>query len=115
MRMAGVVEVSQWHDLAALDDVPAGQMSAHEIGDIHLALYNIGGAIYATDNVCTHAYALLTDGWLDNNVVECPLHGGQFDVCTGKAVCTPAETDLKIYSTRVSNGRIEVLLPGAGG
>jgi nitrite reductase/ring-hydroxylating ferredoxin subunit len=113
--MAGDADGSQWHDLAALDEIPAGQMSAHEVGDFHLALYNIDGNIFASDNVCTHAYALLTDGWLDGNVVECPLHGGQFDVCTGKAVCSPAEADLQTYSVRVTNGRIEVLLPEARG
>jgi len=90
-------------------------MSAHEVGDIHLALYNIDGTIFATDNVCTHAYALLTNGSLGSNVVECPQHGGQFDVCTGKAVCSPAEVDLQTYSVRVTNGRIEVLLPEARG
>jgi nitrite reductase/ring-hydroxylating ferredoxin subunit len=104
---------SEWRDLAAVDDVASGQMSAYEVGEIHLALYNIDGTIFATDNVCTHAYALLTDGWLDNNIVECPLHGGQFDVCTGKAVCSPAETDLQTYPVRVTEGRIEVLLPVA--
>jgi nitrite reductase/ring-hydroxylating ferredoxin subunit len=58
------------------------------------------------------AYALLTDGWLDDAVVvECPLHGGQFDVCTGKAICTPAEADLQTYPARIVDGQIEVLLP----
>jgi hypothetical protein len=52
-------------------------------------------------------------GWLDSNVVECPLHGGQFDVSTGKAVCSPAEVDIQTYAVRVTNGRIEVLLPEA--
>jgi nitrite reductase/ring-hydroxylating ferredoxin subunit len=110
--MAGDAD-GQWHDVAALNDVPSGEMSACEVGEIHLALYNIDGTVFATDNVCTHAYALLTDGWLDNNVVECPLHGGQFDVCTGKAVCSPAEIDLQTYPARVTDGRIEVLLPAA--
>jgi nitrite reductase/ring-hydroxylating ferredoxin subunit len=50
---------SQWHALATLDDVAPGQMIAREVGDIRLALYNVGGEIFATDNVCTHAYALL--------------------------------------------------------
>ena len=113
--MAGDADGSQWHDLASLDDIPVGQMSAYDIGETHVALYNIDGTIFATDNVCTHAYALLTDGWLDNNVVECPLHGGQFDVCTGKAMCSPAEQDIQTYTVRVTNGRIEVLLPPANG
>jgi nitrite reductase/ring-hydroxylating ferredoxin subunit len=102
---------AKWHALGMLDDIAPGQMAAREVGDVQIALYNVGGEIFATDNVCTHAYALLTDGWLDTNVIECPLHGGQFNVCTGKAVCEPVEIDLRTYSVRVVEGRIEVLLP----
>jgi nitrite reductase/ring-hydroxylating ferredoxin subunit len=111
--MAENTDGSQWRPLATLNDVPSGEMSSHDVGDIHIALYNIDGTIFATDNVCTHAYALLTDGWLDNNIIECPLHGGQFDVRTGKAVCSPAESDLRTYPVRVVEGQIEVLLPNA--
>ena len=102
---------SEWRALATLDEINLGQMIARESGDIHVALYNVGGSIFATDNVCTHAYALLTDGWLDDSVVECPLHGGQFNVCTGEAICTPAETNLRTFSVRVVDGQVEVLLP----
>src|ERR1700733_7156582 len=111
--MAGNTDGSQWRPLATLDDVPSGEVSAHDVGDIHIALYNIDGTVVATDNVRAHAYALLTDGWLDNNIIECPLHGGQFDVCTGKAVCSPAESDLRTYPVRVGEGQIEVALPEA--
>jgi nitrite reductase/ring-hydroxylating ferredoxin subunit len=109
--MAGDEAGSEWRVVAALDEIDAGQMIAREIGALQLALYNVGGNIFVTDNVCTHAYALLTDGWLDDSVVECPLHGGQFDVCTGKAMCTPAEVDLRTYPVRIVDGQVEVLLP----
>jgi nitrite reductase/ring-hydroxylating ferredoxin subunit len=110
--MAGDESGSEWHVVAAIGDVDAGQMIAREIGATQIALYNVGGNIYATDNVCTHAYALLTDGWLDDAVVECPLHGGQFNVCTGKAICAPAEVNLRTYPVRIFEEQIEVLLPG---
>jgi nitrite reductase/ring-hydroxylating ferredoxin subunit len=90
--MAENIDGSQWRPLATLNDVPSGEMSSHDVGDIHIALYNIDGTIFAT---------------------ECPLHGGQFDVCTGKAVCSPAEADLRTYPVRVVEGQIEVLLPNA--
>jgi nitrite reductase/ring-hydroxylating ferredoxin subunit len=113
--MAAEADGSEWRALVTLDEVGAGQMSAHEIGDILLALYNVDGTVYATDNICSHAFALLSDGWLDGNIIECPLHGGQFDVCTGKAVCSPAEADIRTYPVRVAEGKIEVLLPKASG
>ncbi len=101
----------RWHDLTAADDLPAGQMTGHEVDGLHVALYNAGGRFLATDNICPHGEALLTDGYLDDTVIECPLHGAQFDVCNGALLCGPAETALRSYSTRVADGRIQVLLP----
>ncbi len=105
MTQAGV-----WHDIIAIEALAPGEMLAFKVGSAHLAIYNVGGAIYATDNICSHAYALLTDGWLEGTVVECPLHGGQFDVCTGKAVFDPAEVDIRIYPVRVQDERVMVQL-----
>jgi nitrite reductase/ring-hydroxylating ferredoxin subunit len=53
------------------------------------ALYNIDEQIYATHNVCTHAKALLSDGWLDHDAIKGPLHGGRFGVKTGKGLGPP--------------------------
>jgi nitrite reductase/ring-hydroxylating ferredoxin subunit len=106
-----MVSDSNWHSFATLDEIGAGQMQAREIGEVHVAVYNVNGELFATDNVCTHAYALLTDGWLDDDIVECPLHGGRFNVCTGKAVGNPAEADLRTYPVRIVDGKIEILLP----
>ena len=66
-----------------------------------LALYRVDGEFFCTDNVCTHAYALLTDGWLEGHVIECPLHAGQFDIRTGKGLCPPITTDLRTLLVRI--------------
>jgi nitrite reductase/ring-hydroxylating ferredoxin subunit len=88
-------------------------MIARELAGKQIALYRFEGALYATDNICTHAYALLTDGWLDGDIVECPLHGGQFCITNGKAMSSPAEKALAVYELRVRDGTIEILLPDA--
>lgn len=103
--------VDQWHAVGAEGDVPLGEMAARDVGAHQIAIYNIEGELFCTDNICSHAYALLTDGWLDGEVVECPLHGARFDVRTGKAVCGPATCDVKTYPIRIIDGRIEVSLP----
>lgn len=54
------------------------------------------------------AYALLSDGLLEDDMGECPLHGGCFNVKTGKALCEPAEVDLRVYPTRLVENRIEI-------
>lgn len=100
-----------WHAVGAAEEIGPGEMAAREVAGVQIALYNVGGALFATDSVCTHAYALLSDGWLDDDVVECPLHGGQFSVRTGKALSDPAEQDLRTYPVRIVEGQVEILLP----
>jgi nitrite reductase/ring-hydroxylating ferredoxin subunit len=108
-------EAGAWQRVAAAEDVPEGEVLALRLGERQVALYNVEGRIYATDNVCTHAYALLSDGWLDGTVVECPLHGGQFDVTTGEALSSPCERALSTFPTRVAEGQVEILLPREAG
>jgi len=75
-----------------------------------IALYDIEGQIFATDDICTHAYAKLSDGWFDKGEIECPLHAGRFDARTGKATAPPCVDDLKTYEVRVAGGEIQVKL-----
>jgi naphthalene 1,2-dioxygenase system ferredoxin subunit len=63
-----------------------------------LVLYNIEGETYATHNICTHAQALLSDSWLDSEVIECPIHGGRFEVKSGKGLGPPITCDLKTFA-----------------
>jgi naphthalene 1,2-dioxygenase system ferredoxin subunit len=86
-------------------------MLAVSFGGRDLALYDIGGTVYATDNLCTHAHAQLTDGTLEGELIECPLHGGRFEVKTGKGLGPPIPCDLQTYRARVQDNEIQVLLP----
>ena len=98
----------EWVAAAKVADVAVGRMFAVSAGDKSLAVYNIGGTFYATDNECTHAFAMLTDGAIDGDVIECPLHGGAFEIKTGKGLGAPIFCDLRTYPTRVSGDSIEV-------
>ena len=102
-----------WVRVAAVGDVAEGSAIPVEVAGFSLAVYHLdSGEYFCTDNVCTHAFALLTDGWLEGNVIECPLHAGQFDVRTGKGLCEPIEEDLKTFPVRVEGDDILVALPG---
>ena len=75
---------------------------AVRVGDREIAVYHLaGGDFRATDNVCTHEYTLLSDGWLEDGCIECPLHAARFDVKSGKALCAPAETNLQVFEVKV--------------
>ena len=97
-----------WVTVLASGKIKPGEIAAAKHGDIDLAIYNIDGTYYATDGMCTHAMAALSEGFLEGDVVECPLHAGAFEVKTGKAVCLPAVDDLRTYPTRVVGSDIQV-------
>ena len=98
----------QWIAVGSLADLKEGAMKDVDLGEKQLAIYNVGGEIYATDGMCTHAYAMLTDGFLDGDIVECPLHAGCFNVKTGAGLGPPITENLKTYPVRVAGDNIEV-------
>ena len=100
---------ADWVRVAGVADVAEGQVLGVRVGGREIALYHLkGGDIRATDNICTHEYAKLTDGWLEDGCIECPLHAARFDVRTGKALCAPAETNLAVFEVRVEGGDLLV-------
>jgi nitrite reductase/ring-hydroxylating ferredoxin subunit len=106
-------EAGNWVRVAALADVAEGSAVPVEVGGLQLAIYHLqGGEVFCTDNVCTHAFALLTDGWLEGCLIECPLHAGQFDVRTGAGQGAPIEEDIKTFKVKVEDGQVMVNLPG---
>jgi naphthalene 1,2-dioxygenase system ferredoxin subunit len=85
--------------------------TAVEVAGEQLALFRIGGCLYVTGNICTHQFALMTDGFLDGEFIECPMHQGRFHVPTGAAQGTPVTIPLKTYPVRVQGGDIEIEWP----
>jgi nitrite reductase/ring-hydroxylating ferredoxin subunit len=99
-----------WVRAAARSDLAEGEVIGVEVAGRSIALYDADGGLFATDNICTHAYACLSDGWLDGEVIECPLHAARFDIRNGKVLDPPATEDLKTYPVRVVGHEIEVRL-----
>jgi len=99
-----------WVRAASRADLPEGEVLGVDIGGRSIALYEVAGEIFATDNICTHAYARLSDGWLDGDLIECPLHAARFDVRTGKVLDPPATEDLKTFPVRLIEDEIQVKL-----
>src|ERR1700719_3889400 len=78
-------------------EVAPGSVKAFAVGDKTLAVYNIDGTFYATDDECTHAAASLADGMIDGDTIECCMHMGSFHIQTGRVVEPPCETPLRTY------------------
>ena len=90
------------------DELSSGQMKLVEIGEERILLTNIDGEYHAVSEVCTHVGGPLSEGTLEGPVVECPLHGSQFDVRTGAVENPPASDPLKVYRVRVQGQDILV-------
>ena len=101
----------KWRVAVAVADVKVDEPAACSLGTHEIAVYLVDGAYYATSNICTHASALLTDGFMDGCEIECPLHNARFDVRTGKVLTSPAEVDLEIFRTRIVGDYVEILIP----
>lgn len=89
-------------------DLPPGASRRFALpnGD-ELAIYNVNGEFYATDNFCPHRGAALSDGAISGHIVECGWHGWQFDVRTGE--CLTVTERIKTFVVQVSEeGMIEV-------
>jgi naphthalene 1,2-dioxygenase system ferredoxin subunit len=96
-------------DAGPADDFPAGTCKTIDLPEgRELALYNIDGEFYATESFCPHKGARLADGILCEHVIECELHGWQFDVRTGE--CLTVTERLKTYEVIVEGGLIKVLV-----
>jgi toluene monooxygenase electron transfer component len=100
---------NEWIALCEESELPPGEMRGFDVGGLPpVALFNVGGCIHATSNICTHNVAVLTDGSFDGQIVECPLHGGSFDVTTGQAVAYPCERGIEKFQVQVIEKRISI-------
>ncbi len=100
--MAGYVKVAKTGDLEE------GQGSCVEVEGKPIALFNVGGTIYATDHTCPHMGGPLADGTLDGSAVTCPWHGWTFDVSSGKVLRPPTGATITTYPVRIEGDDIEI-------
>jgi len=103
---------ARWVDALSTDDLPTDDVLGLLVAGRDIALYTIGEAVYATDNVCTHGQARLCDGFLDGHEIECPLHQGKFDVRDGRPTCEPVTEALRSYPVKIEGQRVYVQLDG---
>ena len=82
----------------AKDEIAPDSVKAFDVADKRLAVFNLGGRYYGTDDECTHASASLADGTLDGEVIECAVHMGAFHVPTGEVKAPPCAVALRTYN-----------------
>jgi nitrite reductase/ring-hydroxylating ferredoxin subunit len=104
--------MAEWVKVCDSKSLKSGEMLDFDLNDKKILIININNNIYASDRICTHAYADLSTGFLNENekTVTCPLHMSVFDLQNGNPLNLPAEVPLKIYKTKKENNSIFVLL-----
>ena len=101
---------TEWLDAAAQTDLWDGAGTAVLVQGRDIAIFRIGDAVFATDNLCTHGQARLCDGFVEGFEIECPLHQGRFDLRSGAATCAPAVEAVKTYPVRIEGDRVHLSL-----
>jgi naphthalene 1,2-dioxygenase ferredoxin component len=98
--------IVSWINVARLSQLTSDYPTALNVEGHRVALYVVDDAVYATSNICTHQFALLSDGYQEGGEIECPLHQGRFDIRSGKALCAPLSADLATYEVEVRSDEV---------
>jgi 3-phenylpropionate/trans-cinnamate dioxygenase ferredoxin subunit len=101
--------MSDYVEVGPADSIPAGSAVLIEVDGALVAVFNCDDTYYAVADTCSHEEASLSEGELvDDCCVECPLHGAQFDLRTGAALCLPATQPVATYEVAVEDGIVKV-------
>ena len=90
------------------DLLTEGKPIAVEVEGKQVCVTRVGEEVFAVSNICTHAYAELTDGEVKGFTIECWLHGADFDLRTGKALTLPATDPLEIFAVEREGNSITI-------
>ncbi len=103
-------EMAEKTALCEAASLAPGEMVRFELdGEDPMLLINDEGEFRLIDDDCTHAIASLSEGRLEGQTIFCPLHGGSFNIRTGKACSLPCKQALRTYDVQVEDGTVYFL------
>lgn len=89
-------------------EVQEGRPTLAVVGDIEIAVFRVGRDLFAIGDLCSHAEASLSEGEQYEYIVECPRHGGRFDIRSGKARHFPAFSPVRTFPIKVEDGSVYI-------
>jgi nitrite reductase/ring-hydroxylating ferredoxin subunit len=95
-------------ELCKINEVAPGTALKVEAAGLVVAVFNLDGEFYVTDDSCTHGPGSLSEGYVDGDVIECNFHNGQFNIKTGEVVSPPCMIPIKTYPAVVQDGKVFV-------
>jgi nitrite reductase/ring-hydroxylating ferredoxin subunit len=99
--------------LCSTDDVPDGGALKVERDGLILAVFNLGGRFFVTDDTCTHGPGSLSEGEIDGEIVECNFHNGAFHIPSGRVEAPPCMVPLRTYKVSVVDNQVCIDAPDA--
>ena len=99
--------MTEFVEVARLEELPPGKGTTVSVGNTDIALFNVGGAIYAIEASCPHQGSSLGSSDLDGRIVTCRAHGWRYDVTTGSTLHVPGY-GVPTYPVKVEDGKIMV-------
>ena len=93
-------------ELCKINEVAPGTALKVEAAGLVVAVFNVDGEFYVTDDSCTHGPGSLSEGYVDGDVIECNFHNGQFNIKTGEVVSPPCMIPIKTYPAMVQDGKV---------
>lgn len=100
----------EWVTVGQAGEIADGEVNSYSVGERQVGIANVGGALHAFDDLCSHQQCSLAAGELDDVVIECPCHGSRFDVTTGEAVQGPATDPVDVFEAREEGDELQVSL-----
>ena len=100
--------MDDWNNVGTRDQVGPDQPLAASIGEQAFGIYDVDGQLHAIEDICPHAAARLTQGFVDGCEVECPLHNAVFDIATGRHLRGEPCRDLKTFPVRLVGAHIQI-------
>ncbi len=100
--------MSEWVSVGKAGGLAEGEMTSFSAADRMIAVANIEGDLQAFDDTCTHQGCSLSEGELDGTIVECPCHGGRYEVMTGEVVGGPPPEPIDVFEIREQDGELQI-------
>ena len=98
--------MTSWIKVAPLASIESEDVMRFDHQGHSYAVYRVGDNVYATDELCSHEQAHLSEGLVQDHVIECPKHNGRFDIRDGRPLRAPACIALRTYATKIEDGTI---------
>ena len=94
--------------LCRTDEIPLNEARRFDVNGTPIAVFHLPAGFYAIGDTCSHEEASLSEGFIDDDVVECPRHGAQFDIETGQNRSLPATTPVPAYRVVVEGDELHL-------